>query len=112
MYDATVMAFDAIDKARKEDPSRLYGIVLLSDGTDTSSKLSLSDLLDGDAQLVHLELALQTVSARILRVLSVDARSSAGEGVPLVESLDALSFEAEAEAVDELVEPDAPTRLS
>jgi Ca-activated chloride channel homolog len=46
MYDATVMAFDAIDKARKEDGSRLYGIVLLSDGKDTSSKRSLSDLLD------------------------------------------------------------------
>ncbi|MFS8070459.1 MAG: extracellular solute-binding protein, partial [Byssovorax sp.] len=46
MYDATVMAFDAIDKARKEDANRLYGIVLLSDGKDTSSKRSLSDLLD------------------------------------------------------------------
>ena len=46
MYDATVMAFDAIDKARKEDGNRLYGIVLLSDGKDTSSKRSLSDLLD------------------------------------------------------------------
>jgi Ca-activated chloride channel family protein len=46
MYDATVMAFDAIEKARKEDGNRLYGIVLLSDGKDTSSKRSLSDLLD------------------------------------------------------------------
>jgi Ca-activated chloride channel family protein len=46
MYDATVMAFDAIDRARKEDPTRLYGVVLLSDGKDTSSKLSLSELLD------------------------------------------------------------------
>ena len=46
MYDATVMAFDAIDRAKKEDGSRLYGVVLLSDGKDTSSKRSLSDLLD------------------------------------------------------------------
>lgn len=46
MYDATVMAFDAIDKAKKEDPGRLYGVVLLSDGRDTSSQKSLSDLLD------------------------------------------------------------------
>lgn len=46
MNDATVMALDAIDKARKEDANRLYGIVLLSDGKDTSSKRSLSDLLD------------------------------------------------------------------
>lgn len=46
MYDATVEALEAIEKAKKDDPSRLYGIVLLSDGKDTSSKRTLSDLLD------------------------------------------------------------------
>ena len=62
----------------------------------------------GDAQLVHLELALQTVSAQILRIESVDAGLGAGDGLPFVESLDALSFEVE--AVDEIVEPGAPRR--
>lgn len=46
MYDATVEALEAIEKAKKDDPSRLYGVVLLSDGKDTSSKRTLSDLLD------------------------------------------------------------------
>ncbi len=46
MYDATLDAFDAIDKAKKDDPVRLYGIVVLSDGKDTASKHTLSDLLD------------------------------------------------------------------
>jgi Ca-activated chloride channel family protein len=46
MYDATVEALETIEKAKKDDPSRLYGIVLLSDGKDTSSKRTLSDLLD------------------------------------------------------------------
>lgn len=61
-----------------------------------------------DAQLVHLELALQTVSARILRIRSVDAELVGDDRVPFVESLDALSFEVE--AVDEIVEPGAPRR--
>jgi hypothetical protein len=63
-----------------------------------------------DAQLVHLELALQTVAAQILRIKSVDAGLD-GEGrAPFAESLDALSFEVE--AVDEIVEPNAPRRAT
>jgi hypothetical protein len=61
-----------------------------------------------DAQIVHLELALQTVSAQILRIKSADAELTGDDRVPFVESLDALSFEVE--AVDEIVEPNAPRR--
>jgi hypothetical protein len=61
-----------------------------------------------DAQLVHLELALQTVSAQILRIRSADPELGGNDGAPFVESLDALSFEVE--AVDEIVEPGAPRR--
>ena len=48
MYDATILAMEEIDKAKKrpEGAIRLYGIVLLSDGKDTSSKKSLNDLKD------------------------------------------------------------------
>jgi Ca-activated chloride channel homolog len=48
MYDAAIQAFNEIEKARKtpQGANRLYGIVLLSDGKDTSSKKSLSDLKD------------------------------------------------------------------
>ena len=44
LYDA---ALDAIDKHKKEAKEpKLYGVVILSDGKDTSSKGRLSDLLD------------------------------------------------------------------
>jgi Ca-activated chloride channel homolog len=47
LYDATLMAMDAIEKNKKESKEqRLYGVVVLSDGKDTSSKQKLSDLLD------------------------------------------------------------------
>lgn len=62
----------------------------------------------GDAQLVHLELALETVSAQILRITSATAGATiAGEGgAPIVESLDALAIdvEAAAEAIDEIAD--------
>ena len=47
LYDAALSALDAIDKHKKEAKEpRLYGVVILSDGKDTSSKGKLSDLLD------------------------------------------------------------------
>jgi Ca-activated chloride channel family protein len=48
MYDAAIQAMQEIEKARKTaaGSNRLYGIVLLSDGKDTSSKKGLNDLKD------------------------------------------------------------------
>jgi len=47
LFDATLMALDIIDKSKKESKEpRLYGVVVLSDGKDTSSRKKLSDLLD------------------------------------------------------------------
>ncbi len=47
LYDAAIASLDAIDKHKKDAKEpRLYGVVILSDGKDTSSKNKLSDLLD------------------------------------------------------------------
>lgn len=47
LYDATLTALDAIEKNKKESKDqKLYGVVVLTDGKDTSSKQKLSDLLD------------------------------------------------------------------
>ncbi len=47
LYDASIEAMAAIDKRKKAGgPPRLYGIIVLSDGKDTSSKGTLSDLTD------------------------------------------------------------------
>ena len=47
LYDATITAFDAAEKSKKDSKEpRLYGVVVLSDGKDTASKQRLSDLLD------------------------------------------------------------------
>jgi Ca-activated chloride channel homolog len=47
LYDAALSALDAIEKHKKEAKEpRLYGVVILSDGKDTSSRGRLSDLLD------------------------------------------------------------------
>lgn len=47
LYDATLMALDLIEKHKKESKEqKLYGVVVLSDGKDTSSTQKLSDLLD------------------------------------------------------------------
>lgn len=66
----------------------------------------------GDAQLVHIELTLETVAAQILRIKSAEASAMAESGARIVESLDALSVEVEAaaEAVDEIAEPAMPAR--
>lgn len=64
----------------------------------------------GDAQLTHIELTLETVAARILRIKSAEAGAMIEGGARVVESLDALSIEVEAaaEAMDEIAGPDAP----
>ena len=64
----------------------------------------------GDAQLTHIELTLETVSARILRIKSAEAGAMTEGGAGVVASLEALSVEVEAaaEAMDEIAEPDAP----
>ncbi|MFS8070458.1 MAG: hypothetical protein ACMG6S_29185 [Byssovorax sp.] len=66
----------------------------------------------GDAQLTHIELTLETVAARILRIKSAEAGAMTEGGAGIVASLDALSIEVEAaaEAVDEVAEADAPIR--
>ena len=66
----------------------------------------------GDAQLTHIELTLETVAARILRIKSAEAGAMTEDGVRVVESLDALSVEVEAaaEAMDEIAAPDAPRK--
>ncbi|APR85502.1 von Willebrand factor, type A [Minicystis rosea] len=47
LYDAALGALDAIEAHKKsEKEPRLYGVVILSDGKDTSSRSKLSDLLD------------------------------------------------------------------
>jgi Ca-activated chloride channel family protein len=47
LYDATLMALAEIEKNKKDNKDqRLYGVVVLTDGKDTSSKQKLSDLLD------------------------------------------------------------------
>lgn len=47
LYDATLMAFDQVEQARKTDAEpRSYGIVILSDGKDTSSKHNRPDLIE------------------------------------------------------------------
>lgn len=47
LYDATLLALDTIDKSKKDSKEqRLYGVVVLTDGKDTSSRQRLSDLLD------------------------------------------------------------------
>lgn len=47
LYDATLMALDLIEKHKKDSKEqKLYGVVVLSDGKDTSSTQKLSDLLD------------------------------------------------------------------
>lgn len=45
LYDATLAALDEVDRVRRERSDRLYGVVLLSDGQDTSSRRALSDVL-------------------------------------------------------------------
>jgi hypothetical protein len=66
----------------------------------------------GDAQLTHIELTLETVAARILRIKSAEAGAMTEGGAGIVASLDALSVEVEAaaEAVDEIAGADAPIR--
>ncbi len=66
----------------------------------------------GDAQLMNIELTLETVAAQILRIKSAEASDMPSDGARIVESLDALSVEVEAaaEAVDEIAAPDLPTR--
>ena len=44
MIDAALEALDEIERRKKAGHDRLYGIVLLSDGQDTSSKKTMSDL--------------------------------------------------------------------
>jgi Ca-activated chloride channel family protein len=47
LYDAVLTAFDEVDEARKTDREpRSYGIVVLSDGKDTSSKKNKPDLIE------------------------------------------------------------------
>lgn len=47
LYDAVILAFDQIEQARKtETEPRSYGIVVLSDGKDTSSKKNRPDLIE------------------------------------------------------------------
>ncbi|HEX8435447.1 VWA domain-containing protein [Archangium sp.] len=47
LYDAVLMAFDEIEEARKKETEpRSYGIVVLSDGKDTSSKRNRPDLIE------------------------------------------------------------------
>jgi len=46
LFDATQHALDTIRKRRKIAPKRRYGIVLLSDGDDTNSKIGKYDFLD------------------------------------------------------------------
>ncbi|MFL5352071.1 extracellular solute-binding protein [Archangium sp.] len=47
LYDAVLMAMDEVDEARKKDTEpRSYGIVVLSDGKDTSSKKNRPDLIE------------------------------------------------------------------
>ena len=47
LYDAVILAFDQIEQARKtETEPRSYGIVVLSDGKDTSSKRNKPDLIE------------------------------------------------------------------
>lgn len=47
LFDATLMAMDLIEKHKKESQEqKLYGVVVLSDGKDTSSKKKQSDLFD------------------------------------------------------------------
>lgn len=47
LYDATLLALDNIEKHKKESKEqKLYGVVVLSDGKDTSSTQKLSDVLD------------------------------------------------------------------
>jgi Ca-activated chloride channel family protein len=47
LYDTALAALDNIEKHKRESKEpRLYGIVLLTDGKDTSSKGRLSDVLD------------------------------------------------------------------
>lgn len=45
LYDATLTALDESDRVRRERPERLHGVVVLSDGQDTSSRRGLSDVL-------------------------------------------------------------------
>lgn len=47
LYDSALSALDTIEKHKKDAKEpRLYGVVVLSDGKDTSSKAKLSDILD------------------------------------------------------------------
>jgi Ca-activated chloride channel family protein len=47
LYDAVLMAFDEVEEARKKETEpRSYGIVVLSDGKDTSSKRNKPDLIE------------------------------------------------------------------
>lgn len=46
LYDAVLQGYRSISERRKKDPSRRYGIVVLTDGMDTSSTTSKHDFLD------------------------------------------------------------------
>ena len=45
LYDTLSLAYQHVERQQEEDPSRIAAIVLLSDGKDTTSKLTLEQLL-------------------------------------------------------------------
>lgn len=47
LYDAVSAAYRSLLERKKRDPERHYGLVVLSDGKDTSSKTTKNDFLDG-----------------------------------------------------------------
>jgi Ca-activated chloride channel family protein len=73
LYDATLQAYDQAERSRKSDPEpRLYAVVLLSDGRDTSSHRTRTDVL---ARMPRAEAAEGT------RIFSIAYGSDADKGV-------------------------------
>lgn len=46
LYDATAQAYAYLKELKKAEPNRRYGVLVLSDGKDTSSKTNKNDFLD------------------------------------------------------------------
>lgn len=46
LYDATSQTYTIVKELKKKDPNRRYSLLVLSDGKDTSSHISVNDFLD------------------------------------------------------------------
>jgi len=82
LYETLSLAYEHVHQQQEEDPSRIAAIVVLSDGKDTTSKLTLDQLLaqiryDFDQHTVRV-FTIRLRSRRGHRCIKTDQRSDPG----------------------------------